>query len=125
MFSFRELLLIFDLNDMQVHLIRKETIENYSRLNPRSAIPLEDWLEKLRSADWQQPIDIKCTYNSADLLGRGSHKVIFDVGGNNYRMICKYAFGRKCVHLFICWIGTHTDYDKLCKEIKQYTVNLY
>lgn len=110
---------------MQVHLIRKETIENYSRLNAQSKIPLEDWLGKLNNADWQQPGDIKKTFNSADLLGKGSHKVIFDLGGNNYRMICKYAFGKKYVHLFICWIGTHAAYDRICKEMDQYTINIY
>ena len=59
MFSIGELLYTFDLNNMQVHLIRKETIENYSRLNAQSKIPLEDWLGKLNDADWQQPGDIK------------------------------------------------------------------
>jgi len=110
---------------MQVHLIRKETIETYIRLNARSGTALEDWLAKLSNADWEQPGDIKKTYGSADLLGKGSHKVIFDLGGNNYRMICKYAFGRKQVHLFICWIGTHAAYDRICKERRQYTINIY
>lgn len=110
---------------MQVHLIKAETLENFALWNARSTASLEDWLTKIKNADWQQPCDIKRTYNSADLLGRSSHRVVFDLGGNNYRLICKYAFGRKQVHLFICWIGTHTDYDKLCKELKQYTVNDY
>jgi HigB_toxin, RelE-like toxic component of a toxin-antitoxin system len=59
------------------------------------------------------------------LLGRGSNRVVFDIGGSNYRMICKYAFGEKQVHLFICWIGTHAEYDKLCAGREQYTVTNY
>jgi mRNA interferase HigB len=27
--------------------------------------------------------------------------------------------------LFICWIGTHAEYDKICKAKKQYTLNNY
>ena len=41
------------------------------------------------------------------------------------RMICKYAFGEKAVHLFICWIGTHPEYDKLNAQNEQYSVSLY
>ncbi len=62
---------------------------------------------------------------AANLLGNGSHRVVFDIGGNHYRIICKYAFGKKQVHLFVCWIGTHADYDKLYKNNEQYTVNRY
>lgn len=40
-------------------------------------------------------------------------------------MICKYVFGENQVHLFVCWIGTHTDYDRLCKKEEQYTINLF
>jgi mRNA interferase HigB len=40
-------------------------------------------------------------------------------------MICKYAFGDKQVHLFVCWIGTHAEYDALCNEEKQYTIEDY
>jgi len=65
------------------------------------------------------------TFGSADLLGNSSNRVVFDIAGNTYRMICKYAFGDKQVHLFVCWIGTHTDYDKLCKLNEQYTVSDY
>lgn len=38
-------------------------------------------------------------------------------------MICKYVFGSSQVHLFICWIGTHAAYDKICKKEVQYTIN--
>ncbi|MDQ1085582.1 type II toxin-antitoxin system HigB family toxin, partial [Siphonobacter sp. SORGH_AS_1065] len=83
------------------------------------------WLTAIKYADWESPENIKDTFGAADLLGNGSHRVVFDVGGNNYRIICKYAFGERQVHLFVCWIGTHADYDKLCKNNEQYTVNRY
>ena len=110
---------------MRVHLIKKQTIEDYTRQHVRSRVSFEDWLEKLKHADWQQPKDIKRTYNSADLLGKSSNRIVFDIAGNNYRMICKYAFGEKQVHLFVCWIGTHAEYDRVCNDREQYTVNIY
>ena len=110
---------------MRVHLIKKQTLEDFAQSNPRSKKSLEDWLEKLKVADWGQPSDMKNTYNTADILGKSSNRVIFDIAGNNYRMICKYMFGLKQVYLFVCWLGTHAAYDKVCKQGEQYTINLY
>jgi len=110
---------------MKVHLIRKETIEGFVTQNARSRASFEEWLTKLKYANWAKPADMKATFGTADLLGSRSDRVVFNIGGNNYRMICKYAFGENHVHLFICWIGTHAEYDKLCKENKQYTVSDY
>lgn len=45
------------------------------------------------------------TFGATDLLGKSSNRAVFNIGGNTYRMICKYAFGDRKVHLFICWIG--------------------
>lgn len=110
---------------MKVHLIKNQTLLDFAAQHPGSKVSLDDWLEKLKLTDWEQPGDIKWTYNTADLLGQGSRRVIFDIGGNNYRMICKYFFGSKQVHLFICWIGRHSEYDKICKKGAQYTISLY
>jgi mRNA interferase HigB len=86
---------------------------------------LEDWVGKLKLANWEKPVDIKNTFNTADLLGASSKRVVFDIAGNNYRMICKYIFGAKQVHLFVCWLGTHSEYDKICNQGIQYSINLY
>ena len=110
---------------MKVHLIRKETIESYVEGNARSRSSFEAWLTKLKHADWKKPTDMQSTFGTADLLGKSSSRIVFDIGGNNYRMICKYAFGDQQVHLFVCWIGTHTEYDGLCDDNEQYTVSDY
>ena len=110
---------------MKVHLIKKQTIEDFVKASVQSRSSFEDWLEKIKHADWQLPADMQATYGSADLLGNGSNRIVFNIGGNNYRMICKYVFGEKQVHLFVCWIGTHDAYDKLCDKNEQYIVNIY
>ena len=110
---------------MRVHLIKKGSIESFVISHAQCRPAFADWLEKVKYADWDKPDDIKCTFGSADLLGNGSNRVIFDIGGNNYRMICKYVIGSSQIHLFVCWIGTHTEYSKLCKSQKQYSINIY
>ena len=110
---------------MKVHLIRKETIEAYARQNVQSRASLEEWLTRVKYADWGKPADITATFPSADLLGNSSARIVFDIAGNHYRMICKYAFGDNQVHLFVCWMGTHAAYDKLCDKNEQFSVSVY
>jgi mRNA interferase HigB len=108
---------------MKVRLIKKKSIENFALENARSRSSFKLWLTVLKYADWNEPEDIMATFGSADLLGNGINRVVFDIAGNNYRMICKYQFGETEVHLYIKWIGTHADYTKLCKDKAQYNVN--
>lgn len=110
---------------MKVHLVKKQTIENYQRINARSRNPFRLWLLVIKGVDWNRPENIQETLGSSDILGNGTDRVVFDIGGNNYRMICQYVFGKTKVHLFICWIGTHAEYTKLCSDNQQYTVSDY
>ena len=110
---------------MKIHLIKRQSIEDFVTDNAASRSSFKNWLSALKQADWEIPEDIQATFGAADILGKSSSRIVFDIGGNNYRMICKFAFGDKQVHLFICWIGTHAEYTKICKENKQYNVNHY
>ena len=110
---------------MKVHLIKKQSIEEYVLKNARSKVSFELWLSIIKRADWNDPIDILSTFNSADVLGKSSHRVVFNIGGNNYRLICKYHFGKTKVHLFVKWIGTHAEYTKICNNEKQYDISDY
>ena len=110
---------------MKVHLVKKNTIEEYVQYNTGSRTSFGYWLLVLSGADWNTPREILDTFGATDLLGKGCSRAVFDIGGNKYRMICHYVFGDKQVHLFICWIGTHAEYTKLCNEGKQYSVNIY
>jgi len=110
---------------MKIRLVKKKTIAKYQIANANSRNSFDQWIDKLSNANWNNTNDIKQTYGSADLLGKRSNRVVFNIGGNNYRMICKYHFGRTYVHLFINWIGTHAEYNELCNDELQYTINLY
>lgn len=120
---------------MKVHLIKEQTIGDYCMQHASAKTGFEEWLAKLKGAEWTTANDIKATFGSADLLGKSSDRVVFDIGGNSFRMICRYKFAKTMIHLSIKWIGTHAEYDKLCGTDKkkkkrsqdpdQYTVNLY
>jgi len=79
---------------MKIHLIRKESIKGFIRDHARSESSFEEWLGRLKGANWRAPEDIRDNYPTVDFLGNGCPRVVFDIGGNNYRMICKYVLER-------------------------------
>lgn len=110
---------------MKIHLIKKQTIEEFIQKNVQSKTAFASWGEIIKWVEWNEPSDIIKTFNSADILGKSSGRVVFNIGGNKYRMICSYYFGKGKVHLFIKWIGTHSEYTKLCNTGNQYTINMF
>lgn len=110
---------------MKIHLVKKQSIEDFTTEHRNSVSSFKLWLSAIKTARWKSPDDIKNTFGSADILGKGCKRVVFNIGGNHYRMICKYTFGEKEVHLFICWIGTHAEYDKVYAKKEQFTINIY
>jgi len=110
---------------MRVRLLKKQSIQDYIAINSQSRTPFLHWLSKVKSVDWERPSDMIKTFNDADLLGKSSKRIVFNIGGNKYRMICKYYFGRKKVHIYINWIGTHNEYTRLCSDGSQYKINIH
>ena len=110
---------------MKIHLIKKQSINEYVKINVQSKTAFESWFEIIKWVEWNKPNDIIATFNSADILGKSSRRIVFNIGGNKYRMICSCHFGKQKVHLFVKWIGTHAEYTKLCNDGKQYSVNAY
>lgn len=66
-----------------------------------------DWINIVRSADWANLSEIKQAFNSADAYRAC---VIFDVGGNKYRIIGKVGYQKHLV--FIRFVLTHSEYDE-------------
>jgi mRNA interferase HigB len=109
---------------MKIHLIKRQTIEEFILNHSAGRSSVRKWLITVKLADWGAPEDIRQTFGSADILGNGSNRVVFNIGGNNYRLICKYHFGNAKVHLFVCWLGTHEEYNELWEDQMQYTIKI-
>lgn len=64
-------------------------------------------------AQWRGPADVEATFGgNVDFVG--DDRVIFDIGGNKYRLIVHvaYAYGR----VLVKFVGTHADYDAIDAE---------
>lgn len=73
----------------------------------RREIAMREWIAVVKKADWHTFSDIRQTFNHSDVY---KNCTIFDVGGNQYRIIGKVAFRIKVV--FIRFVLTHSEYDE-------------
>jgi mRNA interferase HigB len=74
--------------------------------------PLRAWVRIVGAADWSKPTDVKAMFRSADILLGG--RVIFDIGGNKYRLVAAVHYRGKRV--YVRFIGSHREYDKIDAE---------
>ena len=70
---------------------------------------LEAWFHEAKHAQWKQPFDVKENYANASIVG--ADRVVFNVQGNDYRLVTAIDYGRGIV--FVKWLGTHKEYDKI------------
>ena len=71
--------------------------------------PLRAWVHIVRAANWSKPTDVKQMFRSADIVG--SERVVFDIGGNKYRLVTAVHYRGK--RIYIRFIGTHAEYDRI------------
>lgn len=60
-------------------------------------------------AEWLHFPDVKRTFPAADYV-RSTGRVIFDIGGNKYRLIARVDFDEQL--LYIEQVLTHEEYDR-------------
>ncbi|MCA9544644.1 MAG: type II toxin-antitoxin system HigB family toxin [Myxococcales bacterium] len=71
--------------------------------------PLRAWFAEAQAAEWTTMADIKARYAHASIVD--SERVVFNIGGNKYRLVVKLWFPTRAV--WIKFIGTHAEYDRL------------
>ena len=73
-----------------------------------------------KSATWTKPQDILLTFSNSDLVTcqkQETSRIVFNVGANKYRLIVGYLFATEDLILYIKFVGSHSEYDKVdvCK----------
>lgn len=99
-----------------VRIIAKRTLRKFWGSSPEYADakgPLEAWHAETFKARWQTPQHLKSQFRSASILKNG--RVVFNIGGNKYRLIVAIDYIRQTI--FIKFIGTHKEYDKINAEV--------
>lgn len=90
-----------------MHVISKKKLRDFWHRHPKARSPLEAWYQVAKHAEWESVADVRRTFGSADPVGRF---VVFDIGGNKYRLIAAIHFNRG--KLFVRHVLTHAEYDE-------------
>ena len=97
-----------------MRIVSFKRIKEFSALHADAEIPLCKWFYVTESSSWNSLNDIKKTFSSADYVGNGRY--VLNIKGNDYRLVAIIIFASKKV--YIRFIGTHREYDKIdCETI--------
>jgi len=74
--------------------------------------PLRTWYSVAKTSVWTSPADVKRRYPNASILK--NNRVVFNIKGNRYRLLVEIHYDKQ--RLFIRFVGTHEDYDRIDME---------
>lgn len=90
-------------------VISKAVLVEFGFKHATAIEPLNRWYEESKKADWKNFPEMKRTFNSVDAVG--NDRYVFNIKGNDYRLVVLIFFDIRTV--FIRFIGTHEEYDKI------------
>ncbi len=91
-----------------MRLVGREVLERFCIAQPDCRRWISTWIADVHGSHWQTPQDIKDRYATVSFLA--DNVVIFNVRGNNCRMVVRVAYALQVVS--VRWVGTHAEYDK-------------
>lgn len=99
-------------------VIERKVLPGFCEKHPQATSSLEHWYQLARHGTWHTTAELKAVFGTAvDFVE--NNRAVFDIGGNNYRLIAEINYRRQAV--FIRFVGTHKEYDKVDAD----TVKLY
>lgn len=101
---------------MKVNLIKWSNVIHHFRNNSEMIKAFKDFRNKLKFADWKTPQDALKTFNHTDIVVcrvQNWNRMVFNIAGNKYRLVCGYHVGKNKMTLFIKFAGTHNEYNRI------------
>lgn len=90
-----------------MRVISRKALRTYWELHAESEEVLKDWFNKIKCLSAGNFVELRQSFPSADLVG---DCIIFNVGGNNYRVIVHLDYSVQTV--WIRFVLSHAEYDK-------------
>jgi mRNA interferase HigB len=90
-------------------IFAKSTLRQFWEKHPDSEQYLKTWFDTAMNSEWNTPNNVKMTYAKVSILKES--RIVFNIKGNAYRLVAKFNFEKHWI--FIRFIGSHTEYDKI------------
>jgi mRNA interferase HigB len=95
-----------------MQIVARKALKDFWDRHRQAEVPLKAWYLEVNKAHWSGPQDIRAMFRSADFVG--DNRVIFNIGGNKYRLVVHVAY--KFNRVLIKFVGTHDEYDRIDPE---------
>mgnify|MGYP003382155712 CR=1 FL=1 len=95
-----------------MRVISKKPLREFWERHVDARAALQAWYEDALRTEWRTPSDIKSSYANASIIG--DNRVVFNIRGNDYRLVVKVHYDRG--HVYIRFVGTHHAYDGIDAE---------
>ena len=92
-----------------MRIIALKTLRLFWEQHPDAQQALQAWYRDAKRAAWKTPADIRNVYRNASIVG--NNRVVFNIRGNQYRLVVAVNYTSSI--LYIRFIGTHQDYNKI------------
>ena len=92
-----------------MRIIARNRLTRFYEKHPATKASLERWYQIAKAAKWETPLEVIAVFSKAKVVSEC--RVRFEIQGGNFRMVVAFDFGRGIV--FIKFIGTHAEYDKI------------
>jgi mRNA interferase HigB len=92
-----------------MRVIAVKTLKQYAKKKKEAGQSLFAWYEEAWKAHWKNRNELKEHIRNASVVG--DKRVVFNIHGNKYRLIVDIEYQLQII--FIVWIGTHAEYDKV------------
>lgn len=92
------------------HVISRSLIRRFCAAHPElkdAPDALDKWFKDIRGRRFDCFADVKCEFGTASRVGR---LVVFNVGGNKFRVVADIHFGK--ARIYLLEILTHEEYDR-------------
>ena len=70
---------------------------------------MQTWYKTVERAIWESPVDVRRQFANVRIIS--GDRVIFDIRGNNYRLVVRIDYQFRKV--YVRFIGTHAEYDRI------------
>ncbi len=95
-----------------MRVISRKALREFSERHPDAEQRLDDWYRLMRHGAFETPTELKRMFPSASFLS--NNVVVFNVGGNNYRVSVRMRYDRQIV--YVRHVMTHPEYDERSKK---------
>ena len=96
-----------------MHVLSLGVLRDFWSRYPDAERPLKSWYKIVSAATWNNFAEVKTTFATADAVG--DSRIIFNIGGNKYRIVARIAYG-PYYRVMVKFVGTHEEYDQINPE---------